>query len=355
MPYGVAGIEKKIAVKKAATWGTAVACGAGDGVLYIPQGGIKKSAGFLLDDSAGLVYPKDGNLGGISAAGPLPFYLRYDSLDLLIAMFMGTAGAPTQQGGSAAYAYSYVFADNIDGKFVTIAEHMKNFIFEHPTAKVVGITLKGERGKALEITFDVISINKVSDSSVNTTTTFNNVTFTEVANRVLFSQGVIRMNAQSGGALASPTDVIKPTSFELSCKRNLKGEFTGSNVYTSGSNSQDLIDEPVYDGQPEFSLKLTFPRLSATTYLSILNGDTRQKMDMTFTGGLIASTYYRTFKIEFPHLQLKNDDPADEKGAIKEPLEFTCHGASSAPTGMTGITQPLKISGINQRTTDPLA
>jgi hypothetical protein len=78
-------------------------------------------------------------------------------------------------------------------------------------------------------------------------------------------------------------------------------------------------------------------------------------MDMTFTGGLIASTYYRTFKLQFPHLQLMNDDPADEAGVIKEPLEFTVHGAVAAPTGMTGITDPFWITGINQRSTDPLA
>lgn len=353
MPYGVAGIEEKIAAKKATAWGAAVACGANDGLLFLPSS-IKKSAGFDKDDSLGIAYSKDGILGGINVEGDLPVYLRYDGLDLLLAMFMGAAGAPTQQATTTAYAYAYTRADNVDGLFVTLAQHMKNFILEYPSAKIVGLTLKGERGKGVQAIFKIIGINKVWDSTVNTTTTYANVTIPEVANRVLFAQGVFRMNAQSGAALGSG-DKIYPSSFELSAQRKLKGEFTGAYLFTSGSNSQDLIDEPINDDLPESTLKLTFPRLSATTYLAILGGDTRQKLDITFTGGLIASTYYRTFKLEFPHLQLKNDDPADEKGAIKEPLEFEVHGAFAAPTGMTGITTPFKISGINQRTTNPLA
>jgi hypothetical protein len=353
MPYGVAGIEEKIAAKKTAAWGTALACGASSGFLFLPSS-IKKSVGFDKDDSLGLTYSKDGMLGGIDVAGDLPAYLRYDSLDLLLAMFMGTAGAPTQQGATAAYAYAYTWADNLDGLFVVIAQYMKNFILEYPSVKIVGLTIKGERGKALQVVFKVIAINKVWDSAINTTGTFANVTIPDVANRVLFSQGVIRMNAQTGIALATG-DKIYPTSFELSAQRKLKGAFTGANVFTSGSNSQDLIDEPINDDFPEITLKLTFPRLSATTNLTLLSGDTRQKLDMTFTGGLIASTYYRTFKIECPNLQLMNDDPADEKGAIKEPLEFAVHGCAAAPTGMTGITTPFKITGINTLTTNPLA
>ena len=169
-----------------------------------------------------------------------------------------------------------------------------------------------------------------------------------------FSHGIFRMNARSGAALGAG-DAISPNSFELSFQRKLKGEYTGGYKFTQGSNIQELIDEPTNDGPPEISLKLDFPRHTGKTYLDILGGDTRQKMDITFTGGLIADTYYRTFRLQFPHLQLVNDDPADAAGIIKEPLEFKAYGSQSAPAGMTGITDPFWITGINQRSTDPLA
>ncbi len=349
---GLSGAEIKAALKKAATWGTAVAAGAGDGILILPSS-FKKDVGAEVDDSMGTYFAKDGLLGAIKVEGDLPAYLRYDSLDVLIAQVMGTAGAPTQQGSTTAYAYTYKPATNVDGKFSTFAKHMKAYIEEHSSLKVIGFTIKGEVGKALQITFKTISINKVVDSTTNTTTTFNNVTFTEVANRVMYSHGVIRMNAASGAALAAG-DKIYPSSFEFSFQRKLKGEHTGQYRYTSGSNSQDLIDEPCNDGAPEITLKLEFARHTSTTYLAVLGGDTRQKLDMTFTGATISGAYARQFMLQFPHLQLINDDPADAEGNIKEPLEFRVYGAATAPTGMTGITDPFWVTGINQRSTDPL-
>jgi hypothetical protein len=175
-----------------------------------------------------------------------------------------------------------------------------------------------------------------------------------VANRVKFSEGVFQMNAQSGAAL-SPADRIYPSRFELDFQRKLTGEYTGQYRYASGSNTQDLIDEPQNDGLPDITLKLEFPRLTGTTNIAILNGDTRQKMDITFTGAAIGTSgFSRSFKLQFPHLQLVTDDPADAAGIIKESLEFKVYGCAAAPAGMTGITDPLWISGINQRATDPL-
>lgn len=349
---GVAGVEEKAAFKKASAWGTAVACGANNGILILPRS-IKKSANVDVDNSLGNFYAKDGDLGPIAVEGVLPAYLRYDSLDALIAEFMGIAGAPTQQGGTTAYAFLYRFDTDTDGYFGTLVANMKNYIEEHPSAKIAGMSIKGEVGKPVEISFDVTSINKVYDSVVNTLVTFNNVTYFETSNRVKFSQGVFRMNDASGGALGAG-NAIYPSAFEFSAKRKLKGEYDGQYKFTSGSNVQDLIDEPQNDGAPEITLKLDFPRHTAVTYLSALGADTRKKLDMTFTGGLIASSYYRQFKIEFPHLQLKNDDPADAEGIIKEQLEFNCYGATAAPTGMT-YTEPFCISGINRLSTNPLA
>ncbi len=353
MAYGVAGVELKAAFKKAAAWGTAVACGAGNGIMVLPTA-IKKDMSVEVDDSVGTFFSKDGNLGTIKVEGTIPAYVRYDSLDVLLAMFMGVAGAPVQQGATIAYSYTYKWKADTDGFFGTFAKYMKNYIEEHPSMKIAGITIKGEVGKPIQVIFDVISDNKIINSTTNTLATFANVTYSEQANRALYSQGIFRMNTQSGAALADG-DKVYPASFELTAKRKLKGEYTGGYKYTSGSNVQELIDEPTNDGPPEIRLKLTFPRHTGTTYLAILGGDTRQKMDITFTGGLIASTYYRKFMLQFPHLQLMNDDPADEAGIIKEPLEFVVHGAVAAPTGMTGITDPFWITGINQRTTDPLA
>lgn len=348
----VAGVEIQAAFKKSSVWNTPVAVGANDGILILPTS-IKRDAPVESDDSLGTYFSEDGDPGAIKVEGDIPMYLRYDSLDVLLALFMGIAGAPAQQGVTTAYAFTYKWKKDTDGYFGTFVKHMKNYIEEVVSAKIAGITIKGEVGKPLQAIFKTIASNKVYNSTTNTTATFNNVTFFEKANRVRFSQGVFRMNDQSGAALAD-TDKIYPSSFELSAQRKLKGEYTGQYV-TTGSNKQDVIDEPTNDGHPEILLKLSFPRHSANTRLLELGSDTRKKMDITFTGALIESTYYRQFKLQLPHLQLKNVDPTDEQGIIKEPLDLIVHAATTAPAGMTGITDPFWISGINRRVTDPLA
>lgn len=347
---GLSGREIKVAVKKAATWNTAVACGANDGVVLLPTS-IKRDATFEIDDSMGRLFSIDGIPGPVKVEGDAPAYLRYDSLDLLFAMYMGTAGAPTLLG-SGAYSYTYKVKTLLDGLFFTLVKNMKNYIDEYPSCKVTGFTIKGDVGKPLQVTFNLICVNKVVSSTVNTLATFTNVTFFEEQNRINFTDGVIRINAQSGAALGSG-DTVYPAAFEVSSKRKLAGEYTAQ--YKTPTVNQELIDEPAGDGIMETTLKLTFPRHTSSAYLADIISDARKKMDMTFTGALIGGTYYRLFKLQFPNLQLKNVDVVDADGNIKEPLELIAHGCLTAPTGMTGLTDPFWISGQNRRTTDPLA
>ena len=339
------GLEVKAAIKKASTWGTAVACGANDGVL-LKGDSLKKSIEAIVDDSLGQPYAENQDQGAIKAEGNLSAYLRYDSLDVLLALAMGSTQAPTQQGGSAAYSNTIKLADTLDGLFGTLAVNKVVNIFEYTAAKIAGFTIKGETGKPLEIEFETLCNDELITSAVNTLGTFANVTYAEKANRALFSQGVFRLNDQSGAGLVDG-DKVSPVSFELSFKRKLKGEYVAG-----GSNK---IDEPTNDGLPEIKLKLTLPRYTATTYLTALGADTRKKMDIVFTGGLIAATYYRIFKLQFPHLALINAEAATEVGQIKHPLEFECLATATAPTGMTGILKPFQVDVINKRATSPLA
>lgn len=350
---GVAGVEMKYALKKAPTWGTPVVAGAGDGLLLLPTGIRQGDAALEVDDSQGLFFSVDATLGAIKNEGDLPGYLRYDGCDLLLALFMGTAGVPAlHAAGTLSHDYVYPMADDTDGLFATFARHWKNYVEEIRSLKIAALTLKGERGKPLQLIAKCIGDASVQDGE-NDATTFASVTIAEVANRVMFSQGVFRINAQSAGALGSG-DVVTPNSFELTATRKLGSDYNGLTI-GSGSAARDVIDEPINDGMPEITLKLTFPRHTAKTRLTDLGSDLRKKMDITFTGNIIEGAIPRVFKIELPHLQYKSVDIVDEAGIIKEPVEFICHGCTTAPTGMASLTVPLRISGTNQRATDPLA
>ena len=298
----ISGTEKQAALKKAAAWGTALAAGAGDDIFVMP-GSLRKEDIVEPDESLGIGHSKYGDRGPIKVEGDVPMYARYDGNDLFEALYMGSAGAPVQQAATSAYAYTYTWLDIVDGLFGTYVVDMVNYIEEYSSLKVIGLTFKGEIGKPCEYVFQCIAINKVTDSVINTTTTFNNVTFVETKNRVLFSHMVCRMNAQEGAALASPTDVIYPNSFEMAAIRKLVGQPTGE-FKTANDVVQDVVDEPQNDGMPEITLKLGFARHSAPTYFEDRGNDKHKKIDMTFTGSQIESPYNRQKKFEFPNLQM---------------------------------------------------
>jgi len=339
------GTEIKAALKKASAWGTGVACGANNGILILPHT-LKKDRADIGDDSLGLYFPKELAQGDIKVEGTVPAYLRYDSLDLLLALAMGeTGGNPAQQGTTSAYAQSLKLKETIDGLFATFALHNGINIDEYTSIKVTGFTMKGEVGKPAQVTFQAIANDRVTNSAVNTLASFPAVTYFEQANRVLFSQGAFRMNAQGGAALADG-DKIYPSSFELTFKRKMKGLYAAGGV--------DRIDEPTNEGAPEVKLKLEFPRYTAKTYFEDWDSGAAKKMDIVFTGGLIEGAYYRTFKLRFPNLVLANVELPIEKGILKHPLEFECLACDSAPSGMTGITKPFQIDVINRQSANVL-
>ena len=90
---GVTSVEIKAAMRKSAAWGTAVPCGAGDGMLILPSI-IRRETFVETDDFVGHYYPKDGDLGAIRVDGELSMCLRYDGCDLPLALAMGQQVSP---------------------------------------------------------------------------------------------------------------------------------------------------------------------------------------------------------------------------------------------------------------------
>jgi len=228
----------------------------------------------------------------------------------------------------------------------TLALNKKINIEEAVSAKIVGMSLKGSVGNPVEIGMKILAYNIIWNSTVNTLTTFNNVTYRDTENRVLFSQGIFRLNDRDDSALGDG-DKIWPSEFELSAERKMSG------VYGAGG-SFDNIDEPTNDGIPEVKLKLTFPRYTAATYFTEWDANTPKKLDMTFTGKLIAGSSYRKLEILLPHLKYATVDAPEERGIIKNPVDFNCLAVNSAPAGMTGVTKPFRLKLTNTFGGDPL-
>ncbi len=361
MSNALTGLKQTLAVKKAASWGTAVACVAGDGIQFL-SGQAKRDAPVELDNSRGQAFAVDGTPGAITCSGAYGLPLRYAGADVLIAMMMGIAGVPTQQAATTAYANTYKWAPDVYGKMVTIAKRMidnagAGYIEEIPTAKVTGITITGEVGaKPLQVALEVAGTNREIASATNTIASFGSVTVPTEAmtNPVMFSHLAFRLRDVDATAL-SGTDLIYPSKFTLAIKRNLKGEYTGQ-YRTTGANPQDMIDEPTNENFPEIQLTLEFPTHTAATWMTALGNDARKKCDIVATApGLAGVGYYYKHTWQFPHLQLLTANPTDSTGRITEPLTFRVIGLAAASAGMAGITDPLWWGIVNKRTTDPLA
>jgi len=354
------GNQKSLAIRKsgagaAGVWGTAVACGVGDGMLFL-TGQAKRSSSSVVDESRGRSYAVDASSGPIDSKSSYKFNLRYAGFELLAGMLLGTAGAPTQQAATTAYLHALRWNNDPYGLMITLAENLLNYIEEIPTAKVSRISISGEVGpKPISLDMEVIGINKEVASAVNTLITFANVTIPTDADRypVMFSHTVFRMNAQGGAALGGG-DIITPSKFTLTIDRKMKGEYTGA-YRTTGSYPQDLVDEATPDGNPDVKLTLEFAKHSAATYLTALQNDTRYKIDITSTGPVIEGAYNYFHRWQLPHLKLANAEPTDDNGRVKEPLEFEVLGCITAPTGMTGVPAPLAWDIMSRRTTNPLA
>lgn len=350
----VSGAELKYAFKKATTWNTAVAAGAGNGFLGLDLS-LKADSPPVVDDSRGQLFAVDSTAGEVKCEGTVPAYLRYNDSSLLtmLAIVMGTAAAPTlHAGGTTSYDHILKVALNNDGLFGTLCAALGSLgVEEIPSWKPNKINLKWDTGKPVQITISGAGID-VTTSGTNTLVTFNNVTVLERANRVYMARTELRLNAQSGIALAAG-DKLGVSSIELTFERKQTG-LPGTYVSTD-AEPRDLIDEPTGDGMFDASLKLQFPRTANLAARADLKNHVSKKAEIICTGPIIEGTIPYLIRFQMPHLKPKQYENSYEPGNIKNVRGYEIHGATAAPAGMTGNTDPLWIYLSNKISTSLLA
>lgn len=351
---GMTGAEIVYALKKGATWGTAVAAGVGDGFMGLPWAADPDNP-TVVDDSLGQFFATDASPGQTKLEATVTAYARYNDeviLSMLAALF-GTAGVPvTHAAGTLSKDHVLKIAKQTDGLFFTLAAKIgTGFVEEIPSWKVEKVEITFETGKPVQFKFSGPGIDLVSDSSINTLTTFNSVTTLETANRAYMGQCVFRMNDASAAALAVG-DKIGPSKAVLTLARKLTGVY-GS--YVDGGAGRDLIDEPTNDGLFSASLSLTFPRLSSNIGRLKIKGNISQKADITITGPIIEGAIPYQMIFQMPNLKPKKNANPHKQGILENTREYDVLGATTAPTGMTGITDPCWCSLTNKITTDLLA
>src|SRR5512136_1440754 len=194
-----------VGAKKGATWGTAVALGATFGLPTRALTGFNVVQEYISANEADTHLHRTSNLDVVK---PVDFTHQVDYLydpgvlGTLVALLMGTAGAPTLQE-TGVYKHIFQLADTNWNKFATVAAEFPGKIWECHSAKPMEWLVKAsERGfvtSDLKFRGDTI----VDDSAVNTATQMDALTYTDRENRVLFRQNTVKMNAQSAGSVDS--------------------------------------------------------------------------------------------------------------------------------------------------------
>jgi hypothetical protein len=331
------------------SWG--VAASVTKGTRFLGDAGLKYQPNFVEDRSFGETYLGPSDLGDIQPVDlSLTGQARYeDNNYILRALAMGSPAAVTIStsavGQTTSWQHIIDLAPSIDGLGATFAFDRKLYVDEVPSAKVYGFGETFGDGGIVEETFKLLGTKPSNISSININSTVYSASYPALNGKVFRRQGTFRLNKQSGGSLAS-SDAIPVESLEFSFERPQDKTF---------ATGQDYIVEPGDNEFPALSFKVTFTRMntvSANSLYAALRANDACKADMIYLGAYINSTDQLTRKYQFPYVELQDfTTPSAGAAQVKPTAMFVLKKPSAAPTGMSGVTMPFRLTHIMQNST----
>lgn len=346
------------AFEQGSTWNTPVAVGASDGIRILSEG-IQGGAGTLERQTVGLPWGDKPDQGPELWRGPVRGDLFYNgNCGKFLSYVFGTSGAPTQTPPSTGTTYLHVcdIANSLS-KFMTLVLARRAQVggstkwHEYKSAMMSRVRFTGSGNGRVNWEAEIIASALDRDSSTNTTTQTDAVTVPTILGAVRFADGLFRINAQAGGALASTTDDIGISGFELEISRPLSADFL--------ADGTGVLALPAEENVCDVILRVDLRSYDVDTWIAAWAGGTEYKADLKFTGTgkAPASGSDPYFQFQFPRLVLASQPQANipGRGRVPHRVEFRALVASSAPTGMTGVTQPVRLNVLDSETAAYLA
>ena len=339
MGASITGAQTKAGVKIASTWGTAVACGAGNSFAGEISPSFNVSEITARQIGSGAYMLSNATRGSVIPTVSLTADLGYrNNCDVLLAQFMGTAAAPTEVTvGQADYKHVITFNSTLNAKYVTLAfETTTATVMEFPTCAVqsIGIATTGVPGY-LDFTAELLANTVELSSAVNTNATLATTTFTEGTPELVAVDLVdkFRTNAQSGAAVGAG-DQYNITGFNLSMNRpqEIIPEIKGA-AGNPAPVASDLLDG---------TLSIDVRQLADHAYYTIWSAETARKALIQIEGTQIGTGTNKSFSIYIPRMLLVTEPQyaLTDQGTNTLSMEFRLLKAATAPTGMTGSTYP---------------
>jgi len=344
---GTTGREMKgFAFAKFATNSWGVAAAVTKGTRFLSDGGLKYLPSFIEDRSFGETFLGASSQGDVAPPDlTLAGQARYeDHHYVLEALAMGSpatvAISTSAVGQVTSWSHVLDLAPSIDGLGATFALDRKLYVEELTSAKIFGFGDTIGDGGIVVQAFRVLGSKATNISSVNINSTVYGASYPALGGKIFRNQGVFRLNAQAGGALAA-SDAITIEACEFGFERPQDRSF----VY-----GQDFIAEPADNEFPEPMVRVAYPRMntvSANSLYGAMRAFSAYKGDLTYLGAFINSTDRYTKLYQFPYMELQDfETPTAGAAQVKPVAMFRLKQASAAPTGMTGVTKPFRITRI---------
>lgn len=356
---GVHARQTKVGINIATSgsWGlgaaVATAVGAGDGHYVRDDLNVQLQVNRSRDDSAGQNFigsVQTATIKAIEAA--IPMYLHYNDTfqNVLWALALGTGGtAPNRIAVTTAYTNTFEPATNKTGRYATIVRDKVQYVSEVSGAKFSGFEITvGENGR-MHVDWKALGNTEISTSTINTSTQINALTFPTLGLRAFFDDCTIRLNVQSAGALGG-SDAMKFTAMKVTFAQPLDTKWVGGQL---------TIVEPEENGFPDVTIELTFARFDATSlaFFGAHRDGTLYKGDITFTGAAIDATSFYGLLLQFPNLDVDMDESKVPGGGnqVEPKIRLKALSTTAAPTGMSGVTLPIRVTTTGTSSANPFA
>lgn len=340
------GVSVISSIVKASTWWTAASANVANRGVHIESDDMPMGSPELVPDtSLGSPWEKGNDTGNTIVDGNIQFKARYDSLNLLWGLAFGSSAISTLDTG--AYAHTFTLTADLAGLFATYAVFDGVAVREATSMKVTGFELSGTGGQALDLRFPVMADDRIIDSTTNTTLAA--VTYLPYDGRIMFDDVYIRINAQGGAALTT-ADLFYFSDFRITLDRPHEAPFV--------TNRRSTRSEPIANGKPQWRIALTEDAYTTTSRLTALRARTAFKMDFEALGSVAIGTTTYTYRLyfEFPgiyHSAVRL--PINGPSRIIPDLEFVAEQVATAPTGMTNLTLPARLTCYNAWATNALS
>lgn len=337
----ITGSQANAAVKVASTWGTEVATGAGNKLVAEISQSLNAQILNARTLGSGQQMLQNATRGGIQPTVTITMDVGYrNNFDVLLAVLMGTSGAPAEvTGGQADYKHTITFNSTLNAKYVTVAyESSSTTTIVFPTCAVRSVTIRTTQIPGyLEASFELLANDISFSSATNPNATIAATTQTDTDLAAVMFDDDFWLDTRGSAALASG-DQYNLTSYELTLTR--PQEFVGEIKGASGNGT------PRASGDFEGSLTVGVKELADHALFTAWNAETEYKSKFLVEGTQIGTGTNKSIAIYLPCMKLVQEPQYSlvENGINAVTATYTLLKPTAAPTGMASAYPYFEIT-----------